>query len=119
MVLGKQEAGDKDTMYTEQSEVPAHNRIMRQMTPTRERNNDPAHNRIMRQMTPTRERNNDRGGDEIRRYDEPGRALEDFQPNEIDEAEDGESMTEEDDLRPDQREFITRELTRSFELYHT
>jgi len=100
MVLGKQEAGDKDTMYTEQSEVPAHNRIMRQMTPTRERNND-------------------RGGDEIRRYDEPGRALEDFQPNEIDEAEDGESMTEEDDLRPDQREFITRELTRSFELYHT
>jgi len=31
-VLGKQESDDKDTMYTEQSEVPAHNRIMRQMT---------------------------------------------------------------------------------------
>jgi len=54
---------------------------------------------------------NDHGEDEIRRYDEPGRALEDLRPDEIDEAEDGESMTEEDDLRPDQREFITRELT--------
>jgi len=28
-VLGKQKSDDKDTMYTEQSEVPAHNRIMR------------------------------------------------------------------------------------------
>jgi len=91
-VLGKQESDDKDTMYTEQSEVPVHNRIMRQMTPSGERKND-------------------HGGDEIRRYDEPGRALEDFRPDEIDEAEDGESMTEEDDLSPDQREFITRELT--------
>jgi len=90
-VLGKQESDDKDTMYTEQSEVPAHNRIMRQMTPSGERKDD-------------------RGGDEIRRYDEPGRVLEYFRPDEI-EAEDGETMTEEDDLRPDQREFITRELT--------
>jgi len=91
-VLGKQESDDKDTMYTEQSEVPAYNRIMRQMTPSGERKND-------------------HGGDEIRRYDEPGRALGDFRPDEIDEAGDGELMTEEDDLRPDQREFITRELT--------
>jgi len=67
-VLGKQESDDKDTMYTEQSEVPVHNRIMRQMTPSGERRND-------------------HGGDEIRRYDEPGRALEDFRPDEIDEAE--------------------------------
>jgi len=51
--------GDKGTMYTEQSEVPAHKRIMRQMTPSGERKND-------------------HGGDEIRRYDEPVRALEDF-----------------------------------------
>jgi len=71
-ILGKQESDDKDTMYTEQSEGPAHNRVMRQMTPS---------------------------GDEIRRYDEPGR------------AEYGESMKEEDYLRPDQRELITRELT--------
>jgi len=91
-VLGKQESDDKDTMYTEQSEVPAHNRIMRQMSPSGERKDD-------------------HRGDEIRRYDEPGRAVEDFRPDEIEEAEDGESITEEDDLRPDQREFITRELT--------
>jgi len=58
-VLGKQETDDKGTMYTEQSEVPAHKRIMRQMTPSGERKND-------------------HGGDEIRRYDEPVRALEDF-----------------------------------------
>jgi len=58
-VLGKQESDNKDTMYTEQSEVPAHNRIMRQMTPSGERKDD-------------------HGGDEIRRYDEPGRAVEDF-----------------------------------------
>jgi len=66
-----------------------------------ERSEVPAHNRIMRQMTPSGERKNPHGGDEIRRYDEPGRVLEDFRPDEIEEAEDGESMTEEDDLRPD------------------
>jgi len=66
-VLEKQESDDKDTMYTEQSEVPAHNRIMRQMTPSGERKDD-------------------HGGDDIRRYDEPGRVLEDFRPDEIDEA---------------------------------
>ncbi|XP_044317448.1 uncharacterized protein K02A2.6-like [Drosophila rhopaloa] len=88
-VLGSHESDDKDTMYTEQSEVPAHNRIMRQMAPSGELKND--------------------GGDEIRRHDGPGRALEDF-PDEIDEAEGVEPMAEEDDLRPDQREFITREL---------
>jgi len=57
-VLGNQESDDKGTMYTEQSEVPAHSRIMRQMTPSGERKDD-------------------HGGDEIRKYDEPGRVLED------------------------------------------
>jgi len=72
-VLGKQESDDKDTMYTEPSEVPAQNRIMRQMTASRGRKND-------------------HGGDEIRRNDEPERLLEDLRLVEIDEAEDGESM---------------------------
>jgi len=39
-ILGKQESDEKDTMYTEQSEVHTHNRIMRQMTPSGERKND-------------------------------------------------------------------------------
>jgi len=60
-------------------------------------------------MTPSVERKSDHGGDKIRRYDEPGRALEDFRPDEIDEAEGGEPMTEEDDLRPDQHQIIMRD----------
>jgi len=86
-----QESDDKDTTYTEQSEVLAHNRIMREMTTSGERKID-------------------HGGDDIRKCDEPGKALEYFRPDEIDEAESGDPMTEEDDLRPNQRELITHEL---------
>jgi len=64
----------------------------------------------MRQMTTSGERKIGHGGDDIRRCDEPGRALEDFRADEIGEAESGGPMTEEDVLRPDHREFITREL---------
>jgi len=53
----------------------------------------------MRQLTTSGVRKIDHGGDDIRRWDEPGRALEDFRPDEIDEAESGEPMSEEDDLR--------------------
>jgi len=87
----RQTSGDKGTTYTEQSEVITHNPIMRQMTTSGVRKIG-------------------HGGDDIRRCDEPGRALEDFRPDEIDEEESGKTVTEEDDLRPDQREFVTREL---------
>jgi len=57
------------------------------------------------------------GGDDIRRCDEPGRALEDIRLDEIGEADSGGPMTEEDDLKPDQLEFITSDLALFEELH--
>ncbi|XP_037731368.1 uncharacterized protein LOC119562264 [Drosophila subpulchrella] len=93
----------------------------RTTVPETQKSGDKGTTCIMRQMTTSGVRNIGYGGDDIRRCDEPGRALKDFRPDKIVEPESGDPMTEEDDLRPDQREFITRELAffEELQVYHT